>query len=291
MRRVALAPLLAAAVWGGLYVVSKWAFDAIPPLTLAFLRIALGGGILLVVVRATKPTREFSPADWRGFAVLAGWLTASIATQFLGTDLTNASQGSVVTVLTPVFTLALGVAWFDESLSARKLGGTALAVAGTVVLLAGQYDLAIVAAGNLLGVGLLVVASATFAAYTAFGTPLVRRYSALEAATYATCLSVPPFALLSAWELSRGVGPIPLSVEVVGAVLYLGVVATAGAWYLWYKGLETVSAGTVAVFFFAQPAVGVALGALLLGEPVGPRFLAGAGVLAVGVYLVSSADE
>ncbi|WP_435197029.1 DMT family transporter [Natronomonas sp. EA1] len=290
MRRAALAPLLAAAIWGGLYVVSKWAFAAIPPLTLAFLRIALGGGVLLAVVRTTKPSREFSRTDWRGFAILAAWLTLSIATQFVGTDLTNASQGSVVTVLTPVFTLALGVVWFGESLSPRKLGGTALAVVGTVVLLSGQYDLASIAAGNLLGVGFLVVASGTFAAYTVFGTPLIRRYSALETATYATCLSIPPFALLSAWELSRGVGPIPLTVPVVAAVGYLGVVATAGAWYLWYKGLETVSAGTVAVFFFAQPAVGVALGAALLAEPVGPRFLAGATVMAVGVYLVASVN-
>ncbi|MBK5276049.1 MAG: EamA family transporter [Desulfuromonadales bacterium] len=41
-----------------------------------------------------------------------------------------------------------------------------------------------------------------------------------------------------------------------GAVLYLGVVATAGAFYLWNKGLSLVEAGTASVFFFLQPVVG-----------------------------------
>lgn len=37
----ALAPLAAAALWGGMYVVSKWGFALIPPVTLGFLRVAL----------------------------------------------------------------------------------------------------------------------------------------------------------------------------------------------------------------------------------------------------------
>jgi len=65
--------------------------------------------------------------------------------------------------------------------------------------------------------------------------------------------------------------------------------STAVAWYCWYKGLETLDAGTVAVYFFAQPVVGAALGALLLGESIGPGFVAGGVILGVGIYLVSTA--
>ena len=58
--------------------------------------------------------------------------------------------------------------------------------------------------------------------------------------------------------------------------------------YLWYKGLEYADAGTVAVFFFVQPLVGTLLGALLLNEPVGPEFITGGVVMAVGIYVVST---
>jgi drug/metabolite transporter (DMT)-like permease len=46
--------------------------------------------------------------------------------------------------------------------------------------------------------------------------------------------------------------------------------------------------GTVAVFFFAQPLVGAVLGATLLGERLGPGFLAGGVLMGVGIFLVST---
>jgi uncharacterized membrane protein len=117
------APLLAAALWGGMYVVSKWGFAVIPPVTLSFLRVALGAGTLLVLVRLTKPTRSFSWPEWRRFIGLGFWVTVTIVTQFVGTDLTSASQGSLLTVLTPVFTFGLGVALLDESLTRQNSSG------------------------------------------------------------------------------------------------------------------------------------------------------------------------
>lgn len=290
-RAYALAPLAAAALWGGMYVVSKWGFSAIPPVTLGFLRVLLGASALLVVVRRTYPSRDFSWADWRKLIALGGWITATIVTQFLGTDLTNASQGALLTVLTPVFTLLLGVAVLSEPLTRRKGGGMALAGVGTLLVLAGQYDLTRMATGNAVGVAALLAASFAWAAYTVYGKSLVRKYSALETATYSTVAAVPMLGVLALVELAvtgYGLGDVPLTPSVIGAVLYLGFASTAAAWYLWYKGLEYVDAGTVAVFFFIQPLVGILLGALLLGEAIGPGFVAGGSVMALGVYIVST---
>ena len=286
---LATAPLLAAALWGGMYVVSKWGFAVIPPVTLSFLRVTLGAGTLLVLVRLTKPTRSFSWPEWRRFIGLGFWVTVTIVTQFVGTDLTSASQGSLLTVLTPVFTFGLGVVLLDESLTWQKLLGLALAVAGTLLVLAGRYDLGAVGDGNLIGVGLLLVASFGWAAFTVRGAPLVRRYSALETATYATVPAVPMIGLLVPLELTSLDGPfvgVVVTPLLVAAVVYLGVASTAVAWYCWYKGLEYTTAGTVAVFFFAQPVVGAILSALVLGESLGTGFLVGGLVMSAGVYLV-----
>ncbi|NEU58312.1 DMT family transporter [Halorussus sp. MSC15.2] len=287
----ALAPLAAASLWGGMYVVSKWGFSAIPPVTLGFLRVVIGAAVLLVVVRRARPAREFSRTDRRRFVALGVAVTATIVTQFVGTDLTNASQGALLTVLTPVFTLLLGVSALSEPMTRRKSAGMALAAVGTLSVLAGRYDLTRMASGNAVGVAALLVASLAWAAYTVYGKPLVRAYSALETATYSTVAAVPMLGVLAAAELAVSgfsLGDVPLSLPVAGAVLYLGVLSTAVAWYLWYKGLEFVDAGTVAVFFFVQPLVGALLGALLLGEAIGPDFVVGGAVMAVGVYIVST---
>ncbi len=47
--------------------------------------------------------------------------------------------------------------------------------------------------------------------------------------------------------------------SVLGALLYLAVLSTAAAWYLWYNGLEYVDAGTVAVFFLSNRWLGLFL--------------------------------
>ena len=284
----ALAPLLAAAIWGGMYVVSAWSFAAVPPLTLGFLRVAVGAAALYAVVRARGVTVDRE--DYRRFAVLGGWVALTIATQFLGTELTNASQGSLLTVLTPVFTVALGAWVLGETVTRRTAVGIGLAGVGTLVVLAGQYDPAAVAVGNVAGVGALVLASVAWAGYTVWGVPVVREYSALTAATYSSLAALPALALLAAAELAVRSPPLS-AMATPGALLavaYLGLGSTAAAWYLWYKGLETVSAGTVAAFFFAQPLVGAALGAAFLGEAVGPWFLVGGAVMAVGIWTVST---
>lgn len=291
IRPFALGPVVAATLWGGMYVVSKWGFAAIPPVTLSFLRLVLGAVTLLLVVRLTTPTRSFTRREWRRFAVLGVLVAQTIVTQFVGTDLTTASQGALLTILTPVFTLVLGVLVLGESVTHRKLAGMGIAVLGTGLVLADRYTLASLSAGNLTGVGLLVLASVGWAGYTVWGKPLVRRYSALEAATYSTALAVPVAAVLVPVEFALrdiSLASLRLTPLVGAAVLYLGVASTAGAWYAWYKGLEYVDAGTVAVFFFAQPVVGTALGVLLLGESVGVKFLLGGAIMLLGIYLVST---
>src|SRR5690242_14789016 len=50
---VGLAPLLAACLWGGMYVASRASFDAIPPITLGLLRVCIGGLTLWLALRLT----------------------------------------------------------------------------------------------------------------------------------------------------------------------------------------------------------------------------------------------
>jgi drug/metabolite transporter (DMT)-like permease len=294
----ALAPLLAAGIWGGMYVVSKWGFARVPPLTLGLLRVCLGAAALLVAVRGRADAPAVDPADRRSFLVLGGWVALTIATQFVGTELTTASQGSLLTVLTPVFTVILGALVLGESVGRRDAVGMTLATLGTLVVLGGRYDVRGLfgAGGGAIGVDVavgvlaLVVASLAWAGYTVWGVPVVRKYGALPAATYSTVVAIPllaPAAFLELWVRRPPVAPMltPESLFVVG---YLGLASTAAAWVLWYTGLEYAPAGTVAVYFFAQPVVGIALGALLLGEAVGATFLLGGLVMALGVWIVSA---
>ena len=279
-------PLLAAAIWGGMYVVSKWSFAELPPVALGLARMALGGlACWLLIWRAG---RLGYAADDRGrFIRLGGVVCGTIVTQFVGTDLATAAEGALLTTTTPAFVVLLAWLLLQEVPSLRTVGGTILAFAGVVVVVAGQTGLEeLFAGGTIWGSLLLLAAAAAWALVTVLGKPLVARYGALPAMTYACLWSLPFFLPILLWEVSRRPVPLP-SAGGLFAILYLGLASTALAWYLWYKGLEALPAGVVAVFFFAQPVVGGVLAWLLLGERLGGAFLAGGAVIASGILLAA----
>jgi drug/metabolite transporter (DMT)-like permease len=289
-----LAPLFASILWGGMYVVSKWSLPVIAPVTLSLIRITVGSVSLLIFVWFTKPNRSIPWRDWIGFSGLGLLVTITLVGQLVGTDLTNASQGSIFTMATPIFTVFLGVQFLDEQTTIRKIGGIAVAVLGVFLIVNSEYSLNSVLSSNFLGIGVFFFSSLAWAGFTVFGKPLIRRYSPLETAAYAAVTSVPITAVLlplewSVYERSFSIGEA--TPAMILALLYLGIMSTAVAWFLWYTGVEQVSAGTVSVYLFAQPAVGVALGAILLNEAIGPMFLLGAVVMSVGIYFVSTERE
>jgi drug/metabolite transporter (DMT)-like permease len=298
---VGLAPLLAACLWGGMYVVSRASFDAIPPITLGLLRVIIGGltlwlalrltarraGTVERAVRAAGENADAPGDQWR-FLLLGGTLAATIITQFWGTALASAHDGALLTTITPVFVVPIAWLLLGERPGWRVLVGTGLALAGVVIVVAANVggDGSTSAHSPLLGDALLLISALCWALFTVLGAPVVRRRSALVASTYATLWSILLLAPFVPFELAqRPFGVITPSL--VLAVLYLGWGATALAWFLWYKGVERLDAAVAAVFFFAQPLVGGLLSALFLRETLPPGFWLGGAVLAGGIVLAS----
>jgi len=73
---------------------------------------------------------------------------------------------------------------------------------------------------------------------------------------------------------------------VLGA-LYLGVFATALAWWAWYRGVERLPAVTASVFFLAQPVVGIALSIPIFHFPLTLGFAAGSILVVLGMLLAT----
>ena len=58
---------LAASIWGGMYVVSKYVLDFIPPLTLVWLRFIIAFIVLYMILKIAEKTKEnsnHSQKDW-----------------------------------------------------------------------------------------------------------------------------------------------------------------------------------------------------------------------------------
>ena len=288
-----LAGLGAAAIWGGMYVVSKYVLETVPAFGLVWLRLTIGWvalGLVALATRAPLPARRDLPL----MALLGAiGMLISMNAQFLGTKLSTAANGALITAATPAFLVLFARTLLGERLTRWRVGGLVLATAGVLatVALDPAAGLGVSLAdgvgaswsGVFLGNALLVVAAVTWALYSALAAVAARRYPVLVVTLWATGFGA-LFTLPAAAELQS----VELSVPVWLGVLYLGVVATAGAFYLWNKSIQLLGSGLPAVLFFAQPVVGGLLGALFLGESLGPGFFLGGALIAAGVLVIMS---
>ena len=266
---------LAAALWGGLYVVSQLAFAGhLPPATLSLVRLALGVAALVVAGRAVPRLAD------RRLALLGALVAATLLVQSYGTLLSGAATGSLLTLLTPVFVAALAPLLLGEATRAAQWAGIVLGLAGAALVIGPA------GAGSLLGDALLVAASLTWAAFTVVGTPLVRAGGALAVTTAAAAWALPVMVVATAVELALG-AEVRVTVAGVLELLYLGLGATALGWWAWYRGVERLPAAAAAVPFLLQPVVGVGLSALLFHTALTPAFAIGSALVAAGMMVAS----
>lgn len=284
-------PSVAAALWGGLYVVADMETASYPPITLSFSRLIVGVIILLAVVKITKPRRDFDREDHYRYIWLGVLSAVVVSTQFIGTKLTNSAQASVLFLLSPVFVLPIAAVHLDEDITRCKLCGVCLSLMGVVLMMYSRYGVSKLMGENVLGIVLIVSGAAAWSAYTVYGKPIVQKYSAIESVAYSLLYSTPVVAIFSIAEivfLDVSTGKLFSIISIIDSVLILGVFSTAGAYYLWYKGVKHTDASYITMFLYFQPIVGISLGMLTLDITLSWFGIAGVVVTLVGVGFASN---
>lgn len=278
VRRGLLAGLLAASIWGGMYVVSKVVLEVIPPITLVALRMGVAFVCMVLWLRLLGrdwrlPRKLWAPVTAMG---LIGY-ALSITAQFIGTGLAGAALGSLITTASPLVTVALAALFRIEKVSARAWIGLGIALGGVWVL-SGSAN------ANLAGVLWLIVAAVTWGILGLIGAQTVRQHDPALVSAWASLVGGVALLALVPGELARApIGEINLGT--VAGVLYLGVVSTAVAFTFWVYAVAKAGSVLSGIAFFAQPVVGGLLGWALLGEPLGLSFFLGAALLFIGALV------
>ena len=130
-----LCGLGAASIWGGMYVVSKVVLEIIPPFSLVTLRLILGAltlGIVVILRGSPKMSRH---QFWQVLGVGFVGYGISLSFQFLGTKLSTAANGSLVTSATPAFVLLFAWMLLKEKITKRRLLALFLATLGVIAVI------------------------------------------------------------------------------------------------------------------------------------------------------------
>ncbi len=280
--RGAIYGIAAAAIWGGMYVVSDRVLPIIPPFTLLTMRLLMGVLVLAPLVWQAKqmrrPTRpeivQLLGVGLLGFGV-------SVGAQFVGTDQSTAVNGALVTSASPAFIVLFAALILRERLTPLRLAAVVLASVGVLVII--DPTQASFSSATFRGDVALAVAAITWGLYSVMVRQMSAKLDTLVVTLFAffggLLLTIPAAVL----ELpGRPIGEITF--PVILGVLYLGIVSTAGAMWLWNRAFALVDASVASLFFFAQPLVGAVLGALL-GQPITLNLWIGGALIVAGVLL------
>jgi drug/metabolite transporter (DMT)-like permease len=284
-----IAGLIAASIWGGMYVVSKVVLEVIPPFSLLASRLILGALALGLVIyfRNKKAgttitiTKEFF---WASFLVGFVGYGVSLGFQFVGTKLSTASNGALVTSATPAFVLLFAPLLLGERATPRRILALVISTLGVLAVIDPRN--AELSSSLFWGNLSLIAAALTWALYSVLVRKVSKSSDLLASSAIMFLGGLPSSLAFGIWEFStQGFGEI--TIGIVGGILFLGIISTAIAMFLWNYAFAELPAAVASLTFFAQPVVGTLLGWFFLAETITPLFLAGGALIGIGILIAT----
>ncbi|WP_338763086.1 DMT family transporter [Nocardia vulneris] len=269
---------LGSSVAVGSAIAATTALTEFPILTGQAIRYGIAAVLMVVCFRGRLPrvsTPQLVRIGVLGATGLAGFNICLVtALQRVDAGVVGAVVGAVPVVLAIAGPLMAG-----RSPSAKAVLAAAIVTTGAVVV---QWT---GSAGDPLGLLLATGALAGECAFSLVAIPLVREIGAQATAAYAA----------AAGAILCGIVAVPIDLPALrwptagesAAIVYLAVVASAGAFLMWYAALDRIPVETAGAFAGVVPVCALLTGILLgVSESSALRFV-GAGIVGLGVVIAT----
>jgi drug/metabolite transporter (DMT)-like permease len=272
-------------LWSSAFIATKIGVTNSPPLT--FLAVRFFSAALLMALLAWASRLPW-PRGWTAWGRLAlfGLLNSALYLGFNYEALRHlsAGMGSIIAATNPLLLTLIAPFVLRERLTWWRGLGLVLGFGGVIFVMGArlneqsQTDTAGGMLAAFLGVVCLIIA-----------TLFYKRFPPREHAfvVNAVQLGAAGLALLLPALLSERLQQVRIDAPLVWSFLYLVLVISIGASLIWFWLLKRGEASTVSAYYFLTPIAGLALAALLLGEPFGPRDALGLVAVAAGIALIN----
>lgn len=273
-------------VWGTTYVAITVALETVPVLLVAGLRWMAAGVIMSAVMIATgrglpKP-RLWGPLALLGFLMnVMGNGLVVYAQQFVASGLT-----AVLIATTPFWSALIErLLPNGERFSTRSLVGLGLGFLGIVVLVWPEMTNG-GAGGASFVIGVIAIQVACIG--WVIGTSYARRHELGDNPFRSTALQMvfSGIMLLSAATAHGDWAHVSLTPRTMAAMAYLTLAGSLVAYSAYIYAIQHLPLQLVSLYAYINPMIAVALGTLLLNEPLSTRILVAAALVFVGTWIV-----
>jgi drug/metabolite transporter (DMT)-like permease len=275
--------------WGSSYLFIKIGVDhGLQPWTLIMFRLLIG---LVLLASVVAIAREPLPRDRRmyGHLFVMGVINIAIpfglitfAEQIPSID---SSLASVINSAVPLFVIVIAALFLKgETVTVNRLVGLVVGFVGVAILVG--LDVTDLGNANAVGELALIGATISYAIGNVYAKAHVHGLRPMIPALFQVF-----FGLLVTGTLAFATEQ-PLAVawqpEAILAVVWLGLLGSGLAYLSYFRILQHWGATRTSMVAYLLPVWGIALGALVLSEPIAPSTLVGAVLVIGGIALVNA---
>ncbi|WP_433712748.1 DMT family transporter [Nocardia sp. CA-084685] len=268
---------------GGLVGTLLHRATGLSPISVAACRLAVGGLLLIALLTVTRRPLPRNTSAWRRIGAVAVLIAIIQASYFGAVAASSVSLATLVTLgMSPVVVSLVQHLTGRRVLDRRHAATIGIAVFGVILLVGAPADYA--AAGAIFaGAAMALVSAGAFATVTLISARPVPGLDAITTTGFAVTGGA---VLLTPLAAIFGLTFDPTAHSVALAIVF-GLISTAMAYALYFRGLADVGPGTAAVLALLEPLTGAILAAAILGERLSPTGLLGAVLLTAALVHTS----
>jgi drug/metabolite transporter (DMT)-like permease len=275
-------------------IFAKLIFSEVGPIVFVALRYTLACPFLLVVTLQHKRKQTITDVknNWKILLVagLSGPFISQIL-QYIGLELSTASDAILLLNLTPIFSVILAAPVLNEKITIEKAVGLVLATIGAILVVMNTapenttFDIL-----RLLGAIIVIVSTFFFAINGIVGKIAIKSIDAVSITFYSTLIAV-PFIWISATLLDDVTVLLTMSVQAWLVVIWVAIVNTVIAFILYYESMKHIEASLIQIMLNLIAVWGVLMSIFVLNETVTYLQIFGGAITVLGVIIAQMAQK
>jgi len=272
-------------VWGSTWVAIKITLEGIPPMLSAASRFAFASLALMIYLRWKRIPIAVTAREFRILTITAFLMyVTDYGFIYWGEQYISAGVTSIFFATFAIFTALLSNFIFkNEAFNLRKFVGVMIGFAGILTVFYDQlaitrFDLKVIIASTAI---LLAALSA------AISMVVVKKYLPRMETVSLTFhqIWIGTVFLLIIGLITENPAEIRLNVRIVGAVIYMGVIASALAFAVYYKLLQHMSAISLSLTIYVIPLTALVLDYFIFHEILSLRSFIGMVIVFAGIWM------